>query len=107
MHQSICECGSPDCPTDRGYFYTSIRNDAGEYRLLLGPFPVHADALRAVDVTREIVERIDRRAFWYAYGTARTETCIRPLFVPCGVCGEIKHYLAQCACQSRSERRNT
>lgn len=98
MHQTPCECERADCPTDNGYFYASIRNDNGQHRLLLGPFPAHADALASVPIAQQMAERYDARACWYAYGTARTETAIRPLFTACSECGELG-YLSRQACR--------
>jgi hypothetical protein len=99
MHQSVCECGQGDCPTDTGFFYASIRREGGDFRLMLGPFPTHAEALAAVDLARELAERSDARAHWYAYGTCRTTVAYAPIFVPCLECGEIRYYrAAACPC---------
>lgn len=58
-------------PDDRpGYYYVSVR-DGHRWSLLYGPFGRHADALAAVEATRRAAERLDARAVWYAFGTAR------------------------------------
>jgi hypothetical protein len=99
MHQTVCECGDPTCPAV-GYFYVTVVNDGGEYRRLLGPFGTHAEALASVPIAKDIANRLDARAHWYAYGTARTESAGASLFVPCLHCGELKHFLA-CRCTRR------
>lgn len=101
MHQSACPCERFDCPADVGSFYVSIRNDSGEYRLLLGPFPTHEDALRAVPIGELLADRTDVRAHWYAYGTARTDDPMpdKVLFRPCPDCGEIIYRRATCPCK--------
>lgn len=57
-----------------GFYYVSVVRDRGDYRLLCGPFENdHAGALAAVDAAKARAEELDRRAFWYAFGTCRLE----------------------------------
>jgi hypothetical protein len=51
------------------YYTTALYN--GRHALLAGPFPNHATALALVDKARIEAEKVDPRAVWYAYGTAR------------------------------------
>ena len=52
------------------YYVTAIYN--GRHALLAGPFlNDHATALALVDRARVEAEKVDPRAIWYAYGTAR------------------------------------
>lgn len=71
MHQPVCACEQPLCPAVGGGFYVSALNDRGKSALLLGPFQTHEEALTQVDLGRRLAERVDYRAAWYAYGTAR------------------------------------
>ena len=60
---------NPD--TAPGNYYVTAR-DGGRHALLAGPFPNnHAAALALVDRARVEAEKVDPRAVWYAYGTAR------------------------------------
>ena len=57
--------------TKPGAFYvTALYN--GRHALLAGPFPNdHAAALELVDRARIEAEKVDPRAVWYSFGTAR------------------------------------
>ena len=99
MHQQVCVCEKAECPADSGYFYATVINDSGDHRFLLGPFANHETAIASVGLAQSLAERMDARAFWYAYGTARTETAVSPLFVPCLNCGEVQHRLNPCKCR--------
>lgn len=59
---------TPD-PRPGDYFVSVV--DGRRRALLAGPYPTHADALGAVPEVREIAKRLDPRAFYYAFGTAR------------------------------------
>ncbi len=61
-----------------GFYYVSIIREGGAYVFLRGPFTKHQDALDAVAPSREIAERVDPRACWYAFGTARRDTDAGP-----------------------------
>lgn len=63
---------TPD--TVPGNYYVSVRNDKGEYRLLLGPFENdHAAALAEVDKVRLYASQVDPKSVWYFFGTARKD----------------------------------
>jgi hypothetical protein len=53
-----------------GFYYATVL-DGQRTGFLLGPFTTHREALDAVPVARRAAARIDCRADWYAYGTAR------------------------------------
>ena len=58
----------PD-PRPGPYYVTAI--DGTRHAFLLGPYDHHQDALDMVDEGRRIAQELDRRAIWYAFGTAR------------------------------------
>lgn len=59
-------------PDDKpGPYYVTVKREDGKFRLLAGPYAEHKDALADVDMARKIAEELDRRAIWYAFGTAR------------------------------------
>lgn len=61
-----------------GFYYVSAQRDDGARVLVRGPYSTHRAALDAVqDTMIEAAER-DFRAFWYAWGTARSETDLGP-----------------------------
>lgn len=60
-----------------GFYYVSAQ-DGPRSVLVRGPYTSHVEALRAVDATRTEAERVDPRAIWYAWGTARSETDLGP-----------------------------
>lgn len=70
MHQPVCACEQPLCPAVGGGFYVSVLNN-GRSGLLLGPFETHEEALGKVDLARTLADRVDPKAPFYAYGTAR------------------------------------
>ena len=59
---------TPD--TKPGPYYVSATNNE-KYWLMRGPFDRHADALAAVDETRERAYTLDPRSHWMAWGTCR------------------------------------
>lgn len=58
-----------------GNYYVSIINGS-QQALALGPFPTHRQALDKVDTVKaHVLETYDHQGAWFwAYGTARTET---------------------------------
>lgn len=53
-----------------GRYYVSVI-DGARHGLLYGPFGRHADALAAVEAARRVAVRVDPRAHFYRFGTAR------------------------------------
>lgn len=53
-----------------GHYYVSVVNGE-QYRLLLGPFTAHADALAQVEAVRRVARELDSQACWYGFGTCR------------------------------------
>ena len=51
-------------------FYVTVR-DAGRTGFLLGPYRTHRQALANVERGRELAEKADRWAHFYAFGTAK------------------------------------
>ncbi len=49
--------------------FVSVRNEAGNTRLLLGPYDWHFQSLGNVGRGRSLAETHDARACWYSYGT--------------------------------------
>ncbi len=68
MHDPCERCANQSHPRDER-FYVSVQ-DAGRSALLLGPFSTHAEAQHRVRIVRRWCEDQDRRAVWYAFGTA-------------------------------------
>lgn len=59
-----------------GCYYVSAISDGSPdapYYFVAGPYPTHAAALAQVGAVRAEAERRDPRAYWMAWGTARTE----------------------------------
>lgn len=54
-----------------GYYYVSCE-DGGRRALVAGPYIDHVTALAEVDLVKAEAERVDSRAIWYAWGTARS-----------------------------------
>jgi hypothetical protein len=54
-----------------GRYFVSVRNDAGDARMLLGPYDSHLESLENVSRGRALAEQRDPRACWYSYGTCR------------------------------------
>lgn len=68
-----------DPPIDQaGFFYVTCRNDSGETRRVRGPWRSHAAALEAVTAVSREAGKLDPRACWYAWGTARAATDLGP-----------------------------
>lgn len=61
-----------------GFYYVSALDDGGRRVLVRGPFSSHREALDALEPTKAAAERIDVRAWSYAWGTARSETDAGP-----------------------------
>lgn len=70
MHQAVCSCGEHWCAAEGGGYYVTAL-DGARVGYLLGPYATHEAALADVDLGRRLAERVDLRAAWYAYGTAR------------------------------------
>lgn len=70
---------APQQPDPRpGSYYVSVRDyvdnaGGGRTGILLGPFKLHSKALEWVDRAKAMAERVNDRAFWYAFGTLRRE----------------------------------
>jgi len=47
--------------------------DAGRVALLAGPFITHQEAIDLLDKVRDLAHEVDGRAWFYAYGTCKTE----------------------------------
>ena len=63
-----------------GRYYVSVRNDAGQWRPLLGPFDSHLEAIEHVEHGKRLAQDAgDPRAAWYSYGTARLHDDAPPL----------------------------
>jgi len=60
-----------------GYYYVSCQ-DGGRRALVAGPYPDHDTALAEVDLVKAEAERVDPRAIWYAWGTARSLVNLGP-----------------------------
>jgi hypothetical protein len=62
-----------------GFYYVTCRNSAGDYAFIRGPWvDDHAGALAAKRAVQTEGERVDPRAVFYAWGTARSETDLGP-----------------------------
>ncbi len=65
---AIVSCSvEPDSQEAREYF-VSVR-DAGKVGFLLGPYATHAEALRNVERGKELGEKANSWAVFYAFGT--------------------------------------
>jgi hypothetical protein len=69
--------------TRAGYYYVSVI-DGSRKGLVSGPYETHGEALQAVERVRRAAEKVDPRAVWYAFGTARCEHYSQP-----GVLGKL------------------
>ncbi len=56
--------------SDARRFYVSVR-DGAAFRFLAGPFDTHGEALGQVEAARKLAIAYDRKAWFYAFGTAR------------------------------------
>lgn len=72
-----CPCATPTCPGDGGRYYVTVV-DAGRVGYLLGPYDTHVEALANVERARGLAEGVDPRAWFYAFGTARTSDAFTP-----------------------------
>lgn len=54
---------------DLAFFITTAR--PGAVSFVAGPYRTHAEALAAFRSVQEYAERVDPRAVWYSFGTAR------------------------------------
>ena len=61
-------------PDPRPGFYYVTCIDGDRVAFVRGPWADHASALAAVHTVKVTAEDLDPRAFWYAWGTARSET---------------------------------
>jgi hypothetical protein len=50
-------------------FFVTVR-DAGRTGFLMGPYATHADAISEVERGRELAQKANAWAWFYAYGTA-------------------------------------
>ena len=66
---------SPD--TRPGPYYVSVV-DGARVSLLLGPYELHADALDNVERARKHACKVSERAWFYAFGTVRSDGERRP-----------------------------
>lgn len=73
-----CICERPECPSNGGRYYVTVR-DHDRTGWLLGPYDTHAEALANVDRGNELACNADPRAHWYAFGTARITDPSAPL----------------------------
>lgn len=65
-------------PDPRPGFYYVSAIDGGRSARVCGPFPTHAEALEAVEASRQKMTDIDPRAWFYAFGTCRCEADLGP-----------------------------
>lgn len=65
-------------PDPRPGFYYVSAIDAGRSARLDGPYPTHAEALGEVERARAALVQMDPRAWFYAFGTCRSETDLGP-----------------------------
>lgn len=78
-HEAAEQVAAQMPDTAPGPYYVSVMKDGGAWRMVSGPYPLHATALGLVDKARRICEEMDYRAVWYAFGTVRVEgTCTDP-----------------------------
>lgn len=54
----------------RGYYVSAI--DGSRYSLLAGPYGTYEQALTMVEPVRKLAQRVDWRAWFYAFGTCKT-----------------------------------
>ena len=52
-------------------YYVSVI-DGPRYGLLAGPYSTHKEALAMVDVVREVAQKVNTQAVFYAFGTCKT-----------------------------------
>ncbi len=62
----VCTCGG-EHHAGAAYYVSARRGD--DTALLLGPYATHSMALSMVGTGRRLAEKVDARAFWYAFGT--------------------------------------
>ena len=59
------------------YHYVSVM-DGTRYGLLAGPYSTHEEALEMVPVVKELAQRVDPWAVFYAFGTAAAHGYNKP-----------------------------
>jgi len=66
-----CDTGAQYCGSSEGiaFYVTAVK--PGAVAMVAGPYRDHAEALAALRPVREHAERVDPRATWYTFGTAR------------------------------------
>jgi hypothetical protein len=62
-----CDCGKRH-PRGANYYVTVM--DGGQVDVLAGPFKTHPEALALVDMAEHLTIQMDRKAWFYSYGTA-------------------------------------
>jgi hypothetical protein len=67
------DTNQPQAPWgEHSRFYVSVI-DGSRWRVILGPFVEHADALSHVELARNLALELDPHAHWYAFGTCQME----------------------------------
>jgi len=64
---------------NKHYYYTSVI-DGDRKGLLTGPFATHAEALADVPRAKQLAEKADRWAAFYAFGTAGSDEVLPVAF---------------------------
>lgn len=67
MSADGCPCGGEH--SEGAVYFVSVRRNETDWVPVLGPYGTHPEALALVDKGRELTERVDPRAHWYAFGT--------------------------------------
>jgi len=66
-------------PDDKKYYYVSVV-DGARKGILLGPYSTHEEALKNVDRGKELANKADSRAAFYAFGTAGSDEELKTVF---------------------------
>lgn len=69
-----CACGGRH-PRNANYYVTAL--DCDRVAVLAGPFKTHPEALALVDMAEHLAIQMDRKAWFYSYGTAAFESDFR------------------------------